>query len=291
MECELSDVQAGFRKGRGIRDQIANIRWIMEKTREFQKNIYFCFIDYTKAFGCVDHNKLWTSLHNMGVPSHFICLLKNLYANQEATVRTEHGLTEWFKIEKGVRQGCILSPYLFNLYPEHIMRNVGLEETDVGIKIAGRKISNLRYADDTTVMAENEEDLKNLLIKVKEKSAKAGLLLNIKKTKIMSTGNINGICIDGEEIEAVTEFIFLGSKINMDGDCTHEIKRRFLLGRKTMANLDNILKSRDITLPTKVRIVKAMVFPVVAYGSESWTIKKLTDEKLVPLNCGAAGNC
>ena len=184
------------------------------------------------------------------------------------------------QIEKGVRQGCILSPYLFNLYAEHIMRNVGLEETDVGIKIAGRNINNLRYADDTTLMAENEEDLKNLLIKVKEESAKAGLLLNIKKIKIMSTGKINGICIDGEEIEAVTEFIFLGSKINMDGDCTHEIKRRLLLGRKTMANLDNTLKSRDITLPTKIRIVKAMVFPVVTYGSESWTIKKADRQKI-----------
>ena len=144
----------------------------------------------------------------------------------------------------------------------------------MGIRIAGRKINNLRYADDTTLMAENEEDLKNLLLKVKTESAKAGLLLNIKKIKILSTGNVNGIRMDGEEIEAVTDFIFLGSKISIDGDCTHEIKRRLLLGRKAMANLDHTLKSRDITLPTKVRIVKAMVFPVVTYGSESWTIKK-----------------
>ena len=203
-----------------------------------------------------------------------------MYADQEATVRTEHGLTEWFKVEKGVRQGCILLPYLFNMYAEHIIRNAGLQETEIGVKIAGRKINNLRYADDTTLMAENEEDLKNLLLKVKKESAKAGLLLNIKKTKIMLTGNVNGIRIDGEEIETVTVFIFLGSKINKDGDCTHEIKRQLLLGRKAMANLDNTLKSRDITLPTKVRIVKAMVFPVVTYGSESWTIKKADRRKI-----------
>ena len=241
----------------------------MEKTREFQKDVYFCFIDYTIAFDSVDHSKLWMSLHNMGVPSHLICLLKNLYADQVAAVRTEQGLPEWFKTEKSVRQGCILSPYLFNLYAEHIIRNAGLEEAEVGIRIAGRKINNLRYADDTTLMAENEEDLKNLLLKVKKESAKAGLLLNIKKIKILSTGNVNGIRMDGEEIEAVTDFIFLGSKISIDGDCTHEIKRQLLLGRKAMANLNHTLKSRDITLPTKVRIVKAMIFPEVTYGSES----------------------
>ena len=160
MERELPDVQAEFRKGRGTRDQIANIRWITEKTREFQKDIYICFIDYTRALDCVDHNKLWVSLQNMGVPNHLICLLKNLYADQEAAVRTEHGLTEWFKVEKGVRQDCILSPYLFNLYAEHIIRNAGLEETEIGVKIIGSKINNLRYADDTTPIAENEEDLK-----------------------------------------------------------------------------------------------------------------------------------
>ena len=180
MERDLPDVQAGFRRGRGTRDQIANIRWITEKTREFQKEIYFCFIDYTRAFDCVDHNKLWVSFQNMGVPNHLICLLKNLYADQEATVRTEEGLTKWFKIEKDVRQGCILSPYLFNLYAEYIIRNAEEEETEVGIRIVGRKTNNLRYANDTTLMAENEEDLKNLLLKVKEESVKAGLLLNIK---------------------------------------------------------------------------------------------------------------
>ena len=169
MNRELPDVQAGFRKGRGTRDQIANICWIMEKAREFQKNIYFCFIDYAKAFDCVDHNKLWKILKEMGIPDHLTCLLRNLYADQEATVRTGHGTTNWIQIEKGICQGCILSPCLFNLYAEYIMRNVGLDEAQGGIKISGRNINNLRYADDTTLMAEREEELKSLLMKVKVK--------------------------------------------------------------------------------------------------------------------------
>ena len=169
---ELPDVQAGFRKGRRTRDQIANIHWIMEKAREFKKNIYFSFIDYAKAFDCVDHNQLWKTLKEMGIPDHLTCLLKNLYAGQEATVRTGHGTTDWFQIGKGVCQGCLLSPCLFNFYAEYIMRNAGLEEAQAGINIAARNINNLRYADDTTFMAESEEELKSLLMKVKEESKK-----------------------------------------------------------------------------------------------------------------------
>ena len=154
VNCELPDAQAGFRKGRGTRDQIANIRWIIEKAREFQKNIYFCFIDYAKAFDCVDHNKLWKILKGMGIPDHLTCLLRNVYAGQEATVRTGYGTTYWFHIGKGVRPGCILSPCLFNLYAEYLMRNAGLEEAQAVIKIARRNINNLRHADNTTLMAE-----------------------------------------------------------------------------------------------------------------------------------------
>ena len=178
---ELPDVQAGFRKGRGTRDQIANICWIIEKAREFQKNIYFCFMDYAKAFDCVDHNKLWKILKEMGIPDHLTCLLKNLYAGQEATVRTGHGTTDWFQIGKGVHQGCVLSACLFNLYAEYIMRNAGLEETQAGIKITRRNINHFRHADDTTLMAESKEELKSLLMKVKEKSEKAGLNPTFKK--------------------------------------------------------------------------------------------------------------
>ena len=270
---ELPDVQAGFRKGRETRDQVANIHWIIEKAREFQKNIYFCFIEYAKAFDCVDHNKLWKILKEMGIPDHLTCLLRNLYAGQEATVKTGHGTTDWFQTGKGVCQGCILSPCLFNLYADYIMRNSGLEEAQAGIKMAGRNINNLRYADDTTLMAEDEEELKSL-DESERGEWKSWLKLNIQETKIMASGPITSWEIDGETVETVSDFILGGSKITADGDCSHDIKRRLLLGRKVMTNLDSILKSRDITLPTKVCLVKAMVFPVVMYGCESWTIKK-----------------
>ena len=207
MNHELPDVQAGFRKGRGTRDQITSIRWIMEKAREFQKNIYFCFIDSAKAFDCVDHNKLWEILKEMGIPDHLTCLLRNLYAGEEATVRTGHETTDWFQIRKRVRQGCILSPCLFNLYAESIMRNTGLEEAQAGVKIAGRNINNLGYADDTTLMAESEEELKSLLMKVKEETEKVGLKLNSQKTKIMASGPVTSWEIDGETVETVADFI------------------------------------------------------------------------------------
>ena len=269
MNCELPDVQAGFRKGRGTRDQIANIRWIIKKAREFQKNIYFCFIDYANAFDCVDHRKLWKILKEMGITDHLTCLLRNLYEGQEATVRTGHGITDWFQIGKGVRQGCILSPCLFNLYAEHIMRNAGLDEAQAGIKIARRNINNFRHSDDTTLMAESEE-LKSLLMKVKEESEKRGLKLNIQKSKIMASGPITSLQIDEETVETLRNFILGGSKITADGKCSQKLKDTCFLEEK----LDSLLKSRVITLPTKVCLVNAMVFPVVMYGCESWTIKK-----------------
>ena len=196
------------------------------------------------------------------------------YGDAVMTKITGHGTTDWFQIGKGVCHGCILSPCLFNLYAEYIMRNAGLEEAQAGIKIAGRNISHLRYADDTTLMAESEEELKSLLMKVEDESEKVGLKFNVQKMKIMASGSITSWQIDGETVETVSDFIFLRSKITADGDCSHEIKIRLLLGRKVMTNLDSILKSRDITLPTKLHLVKAMVFPVVMYGCESWTVKK-----------------
>ena len=225
----------------------------------------------------------WKTLQEIGIPDHLTCLLRNLYAGQEATVRSGHGTTDWSQIGKGVRQGCILSPCLLNFYAEYIMRNAGLGEAQVGIKIARRNINNLRYADDTTFMAENEEELKSLLMKVKEESEKVGLKLNIQKTKIMASGPITSWEIDGEtveRVETVADFILGGSKITADGDCSHEIQRCLLLGRKVITNLDSILKSRDIILPTKIHLVKAMVFPVVKYGCESQTIKKAECQRI-----------
>ena len=173
----------------------------------------------------------------MGIPDHLTCLLRNLHAGLEATVRTGHGTTAGFQIVKGVSQGCILSPCLFNLYAEYFLRNAGLEEAQAGTKISGRNINNLMYADDTTLMAESEEELKSFSMKVKEKSEKVGLKLNIQKTKIMASGPITSWQIDGETVETVSDFIFLVSKITADGDCSHEIKRCLLLGRKIMTNL------------------------------------------------------
>ena len=174
--------------------------WVLSKKQEFQKNIYFCFIDYAKASDCVDHNKLWEILKEIGIPDHLTCLLRNLDAGQEATVKTGRGTTDWFQIGKGVCQGCILSPCLFNFYAEYIMKNTGLEEAQAGIKISRRNINNLRYADDTTIITENEEELRSLLMKVKEESEKVGLKLNIQKTKIMASGSITSWEIDGETV-------------------------------------------------------------------------------------------
>ena len=196
----------------------------------------------------MDHNKLWKILKEMGIPDHLTCLLRNLQAGQEATVGIEHGTTDQFQIGKGVCQGCILSPCLFNLYAEYIIQNSRLDEAQAGIMIAGRNINNLRNGDDTTFMTESEEELKSLLMEVKEESQKAGLKLNIQKTKIMVSGPITSWQIDGQTVETVADFIFLGSKITADGDCSHEIKRCLLLGRKAMINLDSILKKSETLL-------------------------------------------
>jgi len=178
-------------------DQIANTRWIIDKARELQKNIYICFIDYAEAFDCVGHNKLWKILKEMGIQDHLSCLLRNLFAGQEATVRTGHGTTDWFQIGKGERQSYILSP----LYAEYIMQNARLEDSQARIKIVMRNINNVRHADDTTLMAESEEDLKTFLMKVKEESEKVGLKLNIQKTMIMASDPITSWQIDGEIME------------------------------------------------------------------------------------------
>ena len=216
----------------------------------------------------------------MRISDDLICLLRNLYAGQEGTVKTKHGTMNWFKIGKGVRQGCILSSCLFNFYAEYIAQNAGLDESQARIKIDRRDINNLRYADVTTLMAESEEELKSLLMRVKEESEKPGLKLNIQKMKIIAPSPITSWQIEGENVEAVTDFIFLGSRITVDSDCSYEIKRHLLLGKKAMTNKDSVLKSRDITLLTKVHIVRAMVFPVFMCGCVSWTIKKAKHQRI-----------
>ena len=247
---EFPDVQAGFRKGRGTRDQIVNIRWIIKKARECQKNIY-CFINYAKAFDYVDHNKLWKILQEMGVPDDLTCLLRNQYAGQETTVRTGHGTTDCFQIGRGVCQGCILSSCLFNLYAEYTMWNVRLDEAQAGIKSAGRNINNLRYADDSTLMAESKEELKSLMIKSERGEWNSWLKVNIQKIKITAWSPITSWQKDGETMKTVTDFIFGSSKIIADGDCSREIKRHLLLGSKAMTNLDSILKGRHIIYQQK----------------------------------------
>ena len=243
-----------------------------KKAREFQKNIYFCFTDYTKAFDSVDHSKLWKILKEMRIPDHQLASWEICMQVKKQQLELDMEQYTGSKSGKEYIIGCILSLCLFNLHAEYITWNAGLDEAQARIKIAGRNVNNLKYADDTTLMADREEELKSLLMKVKEEHEKVGLKLNIQKTKIMTSGPITSGQTDGETMEIVTDFIFLGSKMTADGDCSHEIKRPLLLERKAMTNLDSILKSRDITLPTKVHLVKAMVFPVVMYGCESWTI-------------------
>ena len=218
----------------------------------------------------LNHNKLWKILQEMGILDYLTCFLRNLYAGQEATVRTGHGTRDCLQIGKGVLQGCILSPCLFNLYAEYIMQNTRLDEAQAGIKIVRRNFNYLRCADDTTLMTESEEELKSLLMKVKEETEKAGLKFNIQKTKIMASGLITSWQIDGGKMETVTDFVFLSSKITLDSDCSYEIKRHLFLGRKAVTNLDSVLKSRDITLLTKVHLVKLVFFPVFMYGCESY---------------------
>ena len=254
------------------------MHWIIEKAREYHKNINFCFIDYTKVFDCEDHHKLENSSRDGNIRPPDLPPEKSVYRSR-SKVGTRHGATDRFQIGKGVRQGCILSTCLFNLHAEYIMWNAGLDEAQIGIKIAERNINNLRYADDTTLMAESEEELKSLLMKVKEESEKAGLKLIIQKMKIMAFGPITHGKYMGKQWKQ-WQAILGGSKITADGDCSHDINRCFLLGRKAMTNLDSLLKSRDITLPTKVCLVKAMVFPVVMYGCKSWTIKEAESRRI-----------
>ena len=238
-----------------------------------------CFIDYKKAFDCVDHERLWVILRAMGVPVHLIVLLKRLYTNQEATVRTEFGETDNIDIGKGVRQGCILSPLLFNIYAENIMGEA-LEEWESGISVGGRIVTNLRYADDTTLLAGTKEDLTELVERVRRAREKAGLYLNVGKTKVMTTGYIGEVTVDGKDIEVVTKKKFLGALMTKVGLCEKEVRRRIAMGKAAMVGLTSIWKDRGVTMETKVKLVKVLVFPIVLYGAETWTLRKHERRKI-----------
>ena len=254
----------------------------MEKAREHQRDLYMCFIDYKKAFDCVDHERLWVILGDMGVPVHLIVLLRRLYTNQEATVRTEFGETDNIDTGKGVRQECILSPLLFNIYAENTRE--ALEEWERGISIGGRMVTNLRYADDTTLLAGTKEDLVELVGRVRRASEKAGLYLNVGKTKVMTTGDIGEVTVDGKDIEVVTKFVFLGALITEDALCEKEVRRRIAMGKSAMGGLTSIWKDRGVTLETKVKLVKVLVFPIVLYGAETW-IRPNKKNSLFPITC------
>lgn len=273
VERELPEEQAGFRKKRGTRDHIANLRWILEKANEFKQDVYICFIDYSKAFDCVDHEIMWKTLRKMGIPEHLIELVHKLYDKQEATVRTEYGDTEFFSIGKGVRQGCILSPSLFNLYAEEIMRRAEIDRGEEGIKIDDRRINNLRYADDTTLIERTEKGLRNIIERVKLEGEKMGLYLNLAKTKVLTNTGMSTFEIGNNSIEVVQSIIFLGSTITNKGECIEEVKRRLVLGRVAMGGMERIWKGKDISIKIKKRLIQALIHPVAMYGCETWTLK------------------
>ena len=232
-----------------------------------------------RALHCVDHERLWCVLSQMGVPTHLIVLLKNLYSEQIASVRTECGESAEFPIKKGVRQGCVISPILYNIYAEMIIRNV-LETWSGGVRIGGRMVSNLRYADDTTILASSKEELRIGLIKLKTESEKAGLFLNLNKTKVMTTANLDSFVVDGEPVEVVHDYVFLGAKIADDARDNQEVLRRIAMGKKAIMSLAKIWRDRGISLATKVKLVETLVFPITLYGAESWTLRKRDRKKI-----------
>ena len=239
---EISEEQAGFRPGKGTRDQVMNLKMVLEKNRERGNDVFLCFIDYSKAFDRVAHDILWNDMHNMGFPTHLILLIKAMYDQQQAAVRTSYGLTEWFEIGQGVRQGCIISPHLFNIYAEAIMRNA-LENFEGSITVGGHKITKLRYADDVVLIAGSIEELQDLVERVKLESEKVGLFLNTQKTKVMKVQqnpSDGGIVIDGETAETVTTFKYLGAIFTSNGDDSTESKRRICIAKNATVALGKI---------------------------------------------------
>lgn len=280
LENEISQEQAGFRPRRGTRDQITNMRIILEKARERNQSLYFCFIDFTKAFDMVHHDQLWLTMLEMGFPPHLVQLLRNLYRQQRATVRTANLVSEWFRIRKGVRQGCNLSPCLFNILAEQIMRKA-LDGYSGGFKIGGKVISNLRYADDIVLVATSAEELQDLMNRVEKSAKEYNMLINATKTKVLSNTNETlNIKVEGGILEQVDTFTYLGCTITKNADCSSEIKSRMALGMSVMGKLAQMWRNKGISTATKLRLMKALVWPVATYGCEAWTLKKEDENRI-----------
>ena len=290
---EINIVQAGFRPNRGTRDHIFNLRNILEKCREYNKDLYACFIDYSKAFDCVVHKTMWKIMLEMGFPKHLIRLIESLYHEQEAAVRVEGETSEWFSVGKGVRQGCILSPYLFNVYAENIMRNFRDDaqrfddpadpdkDTYDSINIGGRSLPELRYADDTVLLSSTPEGLEKMIKSVKNHSENQNLFLNAKKTKIMRTDKTEratNIVIGGDTIEEVIDFDYLGSLIAQNGDGIKEIRRRLGMATKKLKDMKKVWKGNNES--TKLKFLRSLIFPIATYGSETWSISKEAEKKI-----------
>ena len=279
---EISPNQAGYVAGRGTRDHISNCRRIIEKYSGSNKKLFMCFVDYVKAFDCVQHWRMFKVLLEMGFPKHLVQLIQRLYFQQTAQVRTDCGLTECFSIEKGTRQGCILSPRLFNLYAEHIMRETLAKIAASGASIGGRKVLDLRYADDTAVFAESCQELQSIITALEQESESMGLRINAAKTKVMAVNeaapvNIN---VGGNLLEQIQHFTYLGAIITSTGDDFMEVRTRAGKAKAAMTRLTRVWKSPRITKQTKIRLVKALIFPIFTYGAESWTISKRTSKKI-----------
>ena len=284
MEEEVNKTQAGFRRNRGTRDHIFNLRMIIQKFREVNRSLHICFIDYSKAFDCVKHNMLWQTLEAMNFNPRLIQLIKSLYERQQSAVRFEGETSEWFSIQKGVRQGCILSPHLFSLYTEDIMREVEDDPRHENYKeptIQGLQLRDLRYADDTVLMSTTPDGLEQLINAVKDHSEKKGLMLNVKKTKIMDIDKCEReakISVDDEQIERVNNFEYLGARFESNGKTSTEIRRRMVIAAGKLNKMSNIWKGQCIT--TKLRVLRSTIFPIATYGCEAWTLSKEDSKRI-----------
>ena len=281
VEQEISDCQAGYRENRGTIDMLFTLQILIEKIRDSEQEAYITFIDYSKAFDSVIHNHLFQTMSTMGFPKHLIKLIANLYQGQKATIRWNNEHSKFFEIQKGVRQGCILSPHLFNIYTEQIMRNADIE--DMGIKCGGRNITNLRYADDTALLADNITSMRRILHRVDTAGTRAGLKLNAKKTKVMHIGdeNTQGIIrINRSNLENVNDFKYLGSIKSNNGSCGKDIKTRIGMAKQKTVEYNNIWKDRGIPLGLKLKILESLIWPILTYGCEAWTLRKYEEQKI-----------